>query len=353
MSQITFCLTGYPQAFRHGERITFATRFDLALLLYLVYTQQPHVRDHLAQLLWPDDYLGDAKANLRGCLSRLRSDFGRWLIADRESVALVPDAGIHIDRTGIQPIGEGLTVSQPFAVWLQSIRNDEPVIIPDHWRPHSQSATTALADYCRSSMAGVVLRGRHIDQIDANFAEIMRIAISAPDPADNFVAASLLGQYCLQTQNRIGVILSLCRNLPRTTPLLDSVVTFGAAMFSATVEIPNAPYDSYAQIACTHTGSPDLIVAGYSFLTRSTVSLVAGNYREAAEYSQVAASYLLSSAALFKLMPVILAARCCALNGQYRAANAYLHQARIMMERDKSFHLRDELDTVQRLIETV
>jgi DNA-binding SARP family transcriptional activator len=55
-----------------GEEIAFATRKVRALAAYLAATAQAHRRERLASLLWPEQSEGEARANLRKTLSRLR-----------------------------------------------------------------------------------------------------------------------------------------------------------------------------------------------------------------------------------------------------------------------------------------
>ncbi|MFL7794601.1 MAG: winged helix-turn-helix domain-containing protein, partial [Anaerolineae bacterium] len=76
-----------------GEPLTdFATDKARALLAYLaVESDQPHRRDALAGLLWPDQPQGKARQNLRQALSDLRKVIGDcddapFLLVSREAV---------------------------------------------------------------------------------------------------------------------------------------------------------------------------------------------------------------------------------------------------------------------------
>ncbi len=68
--------TGYPTVTRDGNRLTFKTRFDLALLLYLALATGVHGRDTLAKLLWP---AVDRERALNAL--RLRALRITWLVA--------------------------------------------------------------------------------------------------------------------------------------------------------------------------------------------------------------------------------------------------------------------------------
>jgi DNA-binding SARP family transcriptional activator len=50
MASLKFTVFGSPQIELNGERLTFKTRKVLALLVYLVVSQQPHRRETLAAL---------------------------------------------------------------------------------------------------------------------------------------------------------------------------------------------------------------------------------------------------------------------------------------------------------------
>ena len=65
-----------PQIKRGNEPITIQRRKDLALLIYLFVTSQPHSRDTLATLLWQEEGQAVARSNLRKSLSRLKALLG-------------------------------------------------------------------------------------------------------------------------------------------------------------------------------------------------------------------------------------------------------------------------------------
>jgi DNA-binding SARP family transcriptional activator/predicted ATPase len=85
-------LLGPPEILVDGTPIRVDTRKATAILAYLVATDQPQAREHLAALLWPEADDASARGALRRTLSTLRTALGgRWLIVDRASVRLDGD----------------------------------------------------------------------------------------------------------------------------------------------------------------------------------------------------------------------------------------------------------------------
>ncbi|MBN1812364.1 MAG: tetratricopeptide repeat protein [Anaerolineae bacterium] len=98
MSNLYLSLLGAPRIECDGASIHISRHKAIALLVYLAVTGQPHRRDALAVLLWPEQDQSSARASLRRALAALREALGdRWLDADRESVNLNWDAGIELD----------------------------------------------------------------------------------------------------------------------------------------------------------------------------------------------------------------------------------------------------------------
>ena len=98
MSTLDIYLFGVPRFERSGKRIDIARRKIIALLAYLAASAQPHSRDKLATLFWPENDASNARANLRRELSRLKSSLGsRYLNIDREHVGLNVEAEYHLD----------------------------------------------------------------------------------------------------------------------------------------------------------------------------------------------------------------------------------------------------------------
>jgi DNA-binding SARP family transcriptional activator len=73
-------------------------RKAVALLAYLGVSGQPHSRDALSTLLWPDLDQQRARAYFRRDLATLNTSLpGNWLIADRETVELNRLPGLWVD----------------------------------------------------------------------------------------------------------------------------------------------------------------------------------------------------------------------------------------------------------------
>ncbi len=86
---INLTLFGPPRLEQNGTAVPLNHRKAWALLAYLAVTGQPHSRDTLATLLWPDYGQADARTHLRRELLRLRKLLGtEYFVADREQIAL-------------------------------------------------------------------------------------------------------------------------------------------------------------------------------------------------------------------------------------------------------------------------
>jgi DNA-binding SARP family transcriptional activator len=89
VSRLKLHLLGTPRIERDGAPVEVDTRKAIALLAYLAVTNQPHSRDALAALFWPDYDQTRARATLRRTLSALNKALdGEWLDAGRETVGL-------------------------------------------------------------------------------------------------------------------------------------------------------------------------------------------------------------------------------------------------------------------------
>jgi DNA-binding SARP family transcriptional activator len=104
MPRLAFHLLGPPRLERDGEPLAFDTRKITALVAYLAVTGQPHTREALITLLWPELEPGRARAVLRRNLSLLRKALdGEWLVVDRETIRLDPDAEAWVDVDQFEP----------------------------------------------------------------------------------------------------------------------------------------------------------------------------------------------------------------------------------------------------------
>jgi predicted ATPase/DNA-binding SARP family transcriptional activator len=98
MSELRLYLFGLPRGERGGKALEIRRRKALALVAYLAATRQPHSRDGLAAMLWPDNDQSSALANLRRELSRLKNTLGDdVLLIDRLQVSLNPEANVWVD----------------------------------------------------------------------------------------------------------------------------------------------------------------------------------------------------------------------------------------------------------------
>lgn len=103
MTQLKLFLLGSPQLEVDGVGVECDTRKGLALLTYVAVTGQPHSRDALSTLLWPDHDQSRARSYLRHALWSLKKTVGKgWLEVSREQVGLNPDADIWLDVAAFQ-----------------------------------------------------------------------------------------------------------------------------------------------------------------------------------------------------------------------------------------------------------
>lgn len=89
-----FNLLGVAEFTIDGRSMAFRTRKSLALLAYLAVDPGPHSRERLADLLWPDTDVVDARASLRTALNYVRQALGTQndgvLVATRDMLGLQP-----------------------------------------------------------------------------------------------------------------------------------------------------------------------------------------------------------------------------------------------------------------------
>jgi DNA-binding SARP family transcriptional activator len=80
-----------------GRAVTFRTRKEFALLVYLALSRTPRSREHLAALLWPDRDGTSARGTLRTALSRVRRAVA--------AAAGMPEDAFTLFRTGRDALG--------------------------------------------------------------------------------------------------------------------------------------------------------------------------------------------------------------------------------------------------------
>jgi DNA-binding SARP family transcriptional activator len=100
MAGLEVSLFGPPRIALDGVPMPIERHKTLALLAYLAVTRQPHGRDALAALLWPDLGPGHGRAVLRNALLDLSHAIGKERLAlTRDWVALQVGPGLHVDVT--------------------------------------------------------------------------------------------------------------------------------------------------------------------------------------------------------------------------------------------------------------
>jgi DNA-binding SARP family transcriptional activator len=94
MPKLALYLLGPPRVELDGQAVPLGRHKAVALLAYLALTRQPHSRDALATLLWPE--LDQSRA--RGQLRRTLSLLNRTLARRRPQEGRVGGGGGGMDR---------------------------------------------------------------------------------------------------------------------------------------------------------------------------------------------------------------------------------------------------------------
>ncbi|MCB0166335.1 MAG: protein kinase, partial [Anaerolineae bacterium] len=98
MSKLKLFFLGSPRVERAGQPLELNTRKSMALIAYLAVTGQPHRREALTTLLWPDSRSRQARSTLRTTLSTLNKILaGEGLRVERDSIELDRAADIWLD----------------------------------------------------------------------------------------------------------------------------------------------------------------------------------------------------------------------------------------------------------------
>ncbi len=109
MPRLEVALLGLPQIQIDGDLVKTDRRKAIALLAYLAVMDNPHPRDFLATLLWPDYERKSAYAYLRRTLWELNQILGKgFIITDREYVAL-DQKHVWLDTTVFQELVSSAT----------------------------------------------------------------------------------------------------------------------------------------------------------------------------------------------------------------------------------------------------
>ncbi|MBK9691595.1 MAG: AAA family ATPase [Gemmatimonadetes bacterium] len=143
-----------------GEAVRFRVRKHLALLSFLAAEpREPHRRDRLVDLLWPDARPAEGRHSLATALSVLRARFGpRTFETTRDTIRLLaPDLEVDLDRLARGDVlgddqrpplevagfleGFEITRAPEFMFWRDGMRA--------RWLPPIRDALVVLLDRCR------------------------------------------------------------------------------------------------------------------------------------------------------------------------------------------------------------
>lgn len=108
MPHLDLFLLGSPRIELDGGPIDISRRKAVALLAYLAVTRQPHSRETLAALFWPEVEASRAYAYLRTTLWTLNKTLGAdWIEAGHETVALHPGGNLRLDVQRFRALLDG------------------------------------------------------------------------------------------------------------------------------------------------------------------------------------------------------------------------------------------------------
>jgi DNA-binding SARP family transcriptional activator len=98
MAQLRLYAFGPPRLECDARPVDLGLRKGLALIVYLAVTAQPHSRDHLAALLWPESDQREARTRLRRLLHRLGEALGDAVLdLERDTVRLAVQLELWLD----------------------------------------------------------------------------------------------------------------------------------------------------------------------------------------------------------------------------------------------------------------
>lgn len=98
MARLSIFVLGSPNFGLDARPVNLSRRKATALMAYLAVTRAQHRRETLATFFWPDSDQARAYAYLRNTLWEINRTLGEdWLVADRESVMINPEADIYLD----------------------------------------------------------------------------------------------------------------------------------------------------------------------------------------------------------------------------------------------------------------
>ncbi|HEX6387443.1 MAG TPA: hypothetical protein VF177_22475, partial [Anaerolineae bacterium] len=98
MSSLKLYVFGPPRLERGNQVVEINLRKAMALLVYLAVTRQPHSRDALATLFWPESDQSHGRASLRRTLYRLNRALGQDVLhASAETIEFRLDINLWLD----------------------------------------------------------------------------------------------------------------------------------------------------------------------------------------------------------------------------------------------------------------
>jgi len=151
MSRLALYVFGPPRLELDEAPVHIPYRKAIALFAYLAVTGQPHTRDSLAALLWPENDQRTARAELRRILSAINRTLGSgWFSADREMVCL----NTQPDPAGGMSFGLDVAVFQGKLKICESHNHPPTVTCPDCTPALEEAVETYSADF----MAGFSLK---------------------------------------------------------------------------------------------------------------------------------------------------------------------------------------------------
>jgi ABC-type oligopeptide transport system substrate-binding subunit/DNA-binding SARP family transcriptional activator len=99
MPTLNLAFLGAPRIELDGQPVEIPARKAVALLAYLAVTGQPHSRERLAALFWPEADAEHARGALRAALVALRRSLGDgWLVAEGDALRL--ESGVRGQESG-------------------------------------------------------------------------------------------------------------------------------------------------------------------------------------------------------------------------------------------------------------
>jgi predicted ATPase/DNA-binding SARP family transcriptional activator len=245
MAQLELYLFGPPRLVRTGRALNLGLRKALALLVYLAVTKQPHSRDALATLLWPEDGQGVARSNLRRILYRIHETLEDEVLATAgDMVALNPELDLWVDteifqqqRQACPPAGEAPALLDPTS--LEQLEAAAALYTDDFLAGFTLPDSPTFDDWqffqrdqLRHLLAGILEQLATSYQLDGKFDLAIERARRwlALDPFNETAHRELMRLYA--HSNQLGAAL---RQYQECTRLLDE--EFGAAPEEATTAL--------------------------------------------------------------------------------------------------------------------